>query len=200
MREFIISDMHLGHGNILLYCGRPWLRDEDWYETEGERPKWASPEIKKARTNEMNEAMVGEWNAVVSPEDTVKHLGDFYFDNGDGKDAAYWENRLNGKIIHIKGNHDRSKQIKGMLLSATMNVAKRDFFIRHKPIERASEMPSRCEAMLCGHVHEKWDHKWVDGVLVVNMSVDVRKFRPMGVDEVVGEVERLKRIGCTDNE
>lgn len=195
MKEFLTSDIHLGHGNIILYCKRPWLSDDDWYETEEERPRWVSTDIKKARTDEMNEALVREWNSVVSPGDTVKHLGDFYFDNGDGKDVAYWEKRLNGKIVHIKGNHDRSKKIKGMIMSATMKVAGHEFLIQHRPPERREEVPDFCDAVLCGHVHEKWDHIWVDGVLVVNVGVDVRNFRPMALDEVVGQVERLQRIG-----
>lgn len=154
-----------------------------------------STEIKKTRTNEMNESLVESWNAVVAPEDTVKHLGDFYFDNGDGRDAVYWERQLNGKIVHIKGNHDRNKKIKGMIMSATMKIAGHEFLLQHRPPQRKEEVPDFCDAVLCGHVHEKWSHKWVDGILVVNVGVDVRNFRPMGIDEVIGEVERLQRQG-----
>jgi calcineurin-like phosphoesterase family protein len=205
MKELLTSDMHLGHGNILLYCKRPWLRDGDWYETEKtrpafcgkvkKRPAWVSAEIKKARTDEMNEALVREWNLVVSPEDTVKHLGDFYFHSNDGKDAVYWEGRLNGKIVHIKGNHDRSRKIKGMMDSATMSVAGHEFLLQHRPPERIEEIPDFCDAVLCGHVHEAWEYKWVGGILVLNVGVDVRNFRPMAVDAVVGEVERLQKNG-----
>jgi len=195
MKEFLSADIHLNHGNIIMYCKRPWLKVGDCVETDEGREKWVSTDIKKARTDEMNEALVREWNSVVNPEDTVRHLGDFYFDAGDGKDAAYWEGRLNGKIVHIKGNHDRSKKIKGMVNTATMKVAGHEFFLVHRPPGRIEEIPDFCDAVLCGHVHEAWSHKWVRDTLVLNVGVDVRKFRPMGLDEVIGEVEKLQRLG-----
>lgn len=200
MREFFTSDTHWNHGNILLYCDRPWLQDSDWYESKDTgRRRWVSEEIKKARTEEMNEAMVELWNSVVEPDDTVKHLGDVFFGIGDGRDIRYWESRLNGKIVYIKGNHDRKNQIKGMLTSATMKVSGHELFLTHRPPQRKEEIPDFCDAVICGHVHEKWDYTWADGILVLNVGVDVRKFKPMGLDEVVGEIERLHRKGCVNN-
>jgi len=194
MKEFVISDMHLNHGNIIMYCKRPWLQDGDVVDEPGKRPRWVSDEVKKARTEDMNRALVASWNGVVRPEDTVRHLGDFCFGAGDGKDAVYWESRLNGKIVHIKGNHDRSRQIKGMVMSAVMKAGGRELMLQHRPVERAVEVPDFCDAVLCGHVHDAWDHKWVDGVLCVNMSVEVRGYEPVPLDEVIGEVDRLLRM------
>lgn len=194
MREFLTADLHLGHGNIILYCKRPWLRDGDWIEVEFGRPKWVSQEIKEARTIEMNESLVRNWNSVVSPEDTVKHIGDFCFSRANAdEDAAFWESQLNGKIVHIKGNHDRSRKIKGMLKSATMSAGGHEFLLQHHPPTRAEEIPDFCDVVLCGHVHEAWDHKWLDDVLIFNVGVDVRKFMPMPIDGVIGEVDRLQR-------
>lgn len=49
---------------------------------------------------EMNEYLIKRWNSRVLSNDTVYHLGDFTF--GD-----CFLDRLNGKKILIKGNHDR---------------------------------------------------------------------------------------------
>lgn len=74
------SDTHFDHEKILLYQKdtRPFPSVED-----------------------MNAALVANWNARVSPGDTVYHLGDFAFRN-----HALWESRLNGQIVLIEGSHD----------------------------------------------------------------------------------------------
>jgi calcineurin-like phosphoesterase family protein len=53
---------------------------------------------------EMNEALIVNWNSIVGPEDTVYHLGDFAM--GDRKRFMEFRRRLNGHIILIFGNHD----------------------------------------------------------------------------------------------
>ena len=53
-------------------------------------------------TEEMDEAMVERWNAVVRPQDTVYHLGDVVIN----KKSLHHIKRLNGKKRLIRGNHD----------------------------------------------------------------------------------------------
>ena len=48
----------------------------------------------------MNNQLVSNWNKTVKPGDTVYHLGDF----GDYRMNEF----LNGNIILIKGNYERS--------------------------------------------------------------------------------------------
>lgn len=78
---FFTSDLHFGHQNIIKFCNRPW-------ET----------------TEEMDEALIKNWNSVVKEDDIVFDLGDFAF-------APNWRwkeilSRLNGKHYLILGNHD----------------------------------------------------------------------------------------------
>jgi calcineurin-like phosphoesterase family protein len=55
----------------------------------------------------MNETIAKNWNSVVSPEDTVIHLGDLSCGLQGRKDSLSELCRsLNGNIILIKGNHD----------------------------------------------------------------------------------------------
>jgi calcineurin-like phosphoesterase family protein len=54
----------------------------------------------------MDEALIRNWNSVVGPDDLVYHLGDILFGR-DERDFDRVLNRLNGRIILIKGNHDR---------------------------------------------------------------------------------------------
>lgn len=81
MSIFFISDLHLGHANIIKYCHRP-------FETVGE----------------MNNEIIRRWNKTVSKGDTVYMLGDLCMGNDPGR----WINRLNGHIKFVKGNHDRN--------------------------------------------------------------------------------------------
>ena len=55
---FFTADTHFGHANIIKYCHRPF-----------------------ATVEEMDDALVRNWNAVVSPDATVFHLGDFALDS-----------------------------------------------------------------------------------------------------------------------
>ena len=75
---WIISDTHFFHVNVGRYCNRP----ENWQEL-----------------------IIKNWNNLISPEDTVLHLGDFAF--GKKSNFEILTEMLNGKLILIRGNHDR---------------------------------------------------------------------------------------------
>ena len=79
---FVTSDTHFNHGRIIEYCDRPFVTVE-----------------------EMNEALVENWNRVVGKDDVVYHCGDFAM--GGAAEIGSFVKRLNGRIKLIKGNHDR---------------------------------------------------------------------------------------------
>lgn len=81
---FFTSDLHFGHKNIIKFCNRPW-------ET----------------TDEMDEALVENWNSIVRANDIVFDLGDFAFaPNSKWKEIL---SRLNGIHYLILGNHEINK-------------------------------------------------------------------------------------------
>ena len=57
----------------------------------------------------MNETIIANWNKVVTDEDTIYVLGDFFMGMLDKIDAIL--PRLKGKIILIRGNHDTENRI-----------------------------------------------------------------------------------------
>lgn len=82
MTVHFCSDLHFGHKNVIKYSNRPFSSAE-----------------------EMDEAMITNWNRVVSPNDTVHHLGDFAFAKIDRVKAIL--KRLNGRKCFVNGNHDK---------------------------------------------------------------------------------------------
>ena len=76
---YACSDLHFSHKNILRLTGRPFSGIE-----------------------EMNEALIANWNSKVREDDIVFYLGDFSWKKTDM--GTY--TRLNGKKVYIVGNHD----------------------------------------------------------------------------------------------
>lgn len=80
-RIWFTSDTHFGHKNILVHDKRPF-----------------------ATIEEMDEALIANWNSVVAPNDDVWHLGDFAYRSS--KEPEQYLTRLNGRINIVWGNHD----------------------------------------------------------------------------------------------
>lgn len=111
MKTYITSDLHLSHGNILLY--NPVTRKK-YLECIGDPdqliidiPLMEKDErfkILGKAINHMNEQIVTEWNDTVNPKDMVYILGDFAFCNA--AQASAMARRMHGRKILIVGNHD----------------------------------------------------------------------------------------------
>jgi len=81
---FVTSDQHFNHFKISQLCGR----------------KFRSLE-------EMHNVMIKLWNNTIRPQDIVIHLGDIVFTKGASSEVSKIISQLNGRIILVKGNHDR---------------------------------------------------------------------------------------------
>ena len=55
----------------------------------------------------MNDTILKNWNSVVGKKDIVYHLGDFILCNNPKLTREYLD-ALNGRIVLIKGDHDKS--------------------------------------------------------------------------------------------
>lgn len=137
-RTWVTSDLHFHHNNILKF----------------------QPNRKFNSVQEMNEAMIREWNEKVSPEDTVYILGDVAF--CPAKEATAILTRLNGKKILIEGNHDsklvKSDDFKSCFVEIHKYLRlvydKTLFCMFHFPIHEWDQC-HRGSIHLHGHVHGK---------------------------------------------
>jgi calcineurin-like phosphoesterase family protein len=176
MNTWFTSDTHFGHANIITYCNRPFQTVE-----------------------EMNAKLISNWNERVKKEDVVYHLGDFCFKKSseapEGSPFDYYRNQLNGEIILIRGNHDKNNKCRSALYSAIINHGGQTLFLIHDPARYPYQ---RYKIVLCGHVHEKWKFKKViknnSLITFCNVGVDVWNFRPVNINEILGERERWKKL------
>lgn len=162
--SFFISDTHFGHTGVCKF-----LRDDGTKL----RP-WDDPD-------EMDQAMIENWNKTVRPNDKVYHLGDVVINRKSLKTLAL----LNGDKVLIKGNHDIFKLseyteffrdirgyhvLNGMILS-------------HIPIHE--ESIARFGVNIHGHLHYNRVKK--DGNIdprYFNVSVEQINYTPISIDEL----------------
>jgi calcineurin-like phosphoesterase family protein len=157
---FLISDTHFGHTNIIKYCDRPFASADD-----------------------MDEALVENWNATVGPYDKVYHLGDVAMSH---KKLPILE-RLNGTKILIKGNHDifalkyytpyfkdirATHELGGLILS-------------HIPLHESESR--RFSGNVHGHLHEKT----LKQLWYRNVSVEQINYTPISLDQVLQDYRDL---------
>ena len=86
---YFTSDLHLGHRGIIAMRNRPF-----------------------ADVEEMNRTLIANFNAVVHKDDTVYILGDLAH-HMQVEDVNKIIEKLNGRKILIKGNHDKKKDYEG---------------------------------------------------------------------------------------
>lgn len=178
MSIFVTSDTHFCHSRSFLYGPRGF-----------------------ESVNEMNEAIVDNWNRVVKPGDTVYHLGDVMLnDDYKGHDLL---GALNGKIYLILGNHDTDNRIKGPAFD-TQNIAgigfakrlvfdKYHFFLTHYPTMTANfDYNTSLKQMtinLCGHTHTKDRfHDWNQNP-IYHCELDAHDCTPVSIEEIIEDIK-----------
>jgi len=129
---YLISDTHFGHNNICKFTYNNGSKLRPWNNAD-----------------EMDEALIEKWNAVVKPKDKVYHLGDVAIPRR-GLQILY---RLNGDKVLIKGNHDIYKlddYTKHFRDIRAYHVMDR-MILSHIPIH--AESKGRFKANIHGHLH-----------------------------------------------
>ena len=153
MKVFVIADTHFGHENIIRYCNRPFSTVE-----------------------EMDKALIKNWNETVSNNDVVIHLGDVGL--GSKEYISSIIKQLNGKKILVMGNHDNwSEQTyrdMGFHTVSRFPIIYDGFFIMsHAPMQLSETTPY---FNAFGHVHN--DAKYVDNATSKCFSVERIGYRP----------------------
>ncbi len=163
---YFTSDTHWGHANIIEYSKRPYK------------------DVK-----EMDEALVKNWNDIVTPDDTVYHLGDVMF----SKDY-YILDRLNGTKYFLWGNHDSDRFIeqldKRSLSLKDYHEFKYNghlFVLCHFPLLTWNKA-RKGSIHLHGHCHGTVNHLNTN-LRRFDVGVDVYNYRPVSIDQIIQEAE-----------
>jgi len=170
MNIYIISDTHFFHYNIIGYCGRPFKSEK-----------------------EMNTTMIKRWNSTVKEEDLVIHVGDVILSNKT-KYFAELIQKLNGRKILVRGNHDR-KSIHWYLTHGFDFVCDKftigHIIFTHRPIKKQDFLLMPYKLNIHGHIHEK---ETFDKDIYFNASVEQTNYLPIKIDKILGKFGlKLKR-------
>ena len=141
-----------------------------------------------ATVEEMDKALLQNWNSVVSPNDKVWHLGDVCF-SWPKERALAFINSLNGRKILILGNHDRAHSISwwmdvGFEVVYDKPLQYNDKYIfSHEPIEK---LPNGI-INVHGHVHSKTldFSRFVNKENYINVCVEMINYTPKLLQEVI---------------
>lgn len=185
MEIFVTSDTHFCHNQGFLYEPRGFTNPD-----------------------EMNEAIIENWNKVVKPNDIVYHLGDTMLnDNAKGIECF---KRLNGQIFLIYGNHDTSNRIDALYEACRHKMVggwhafvikhgKQSIYLSHYPTLTSNfddKHFSQHVINLHGHTHQRTN--WLDSrnPFMYHVGVDSHNCTPIHIDEVITDIrQRWNEIG-----
>ena len=182
---FFTSDTHFCHNQGFLYEPRGF-----------------------SSADEMNEAIVENWNKVVKPDDVVYHLGDTMLN--DNKKGIECFKRLNGTIFFIFGNHDSDTRknllftecihkVLGGWYAWVMKYDKLSIYMSHYPTLTSNydeKHFSQHVLSLHGHSHQRTN--WLDpkNPFLYHVGLDSHNNTPVHIDEVITDIrQRWEEIG-----
>lgn len=174
MTTWFTGDPHHGHKNIIKYCGRPW----------------------KA-IDKMDNDIIKNFNKLVSPGDTIYHLGDFCLFGSDRRiffDALMRKYR--DDVIHhlILGNHDKLNpfmyvEVGFASVHTALEIKLKDYnvVLCHDP--SIYSVVKDKDALICGHTHELFKTIKRGSTHIINVGVDVWDFNPVHEKTIIDIIE-----------
>lgn len=191
------SDTHFDHANIVALAYRPF-----------------------AFVTEMNSQIIERHNAVVGPDDTVYHLGDFSFRTTASAISAILS-CLNGRHILIAGNHDTCSNVHRRWAREVRRYIEAGFAevhqqlvietpglgivqMNHFPLFEESDADAQLRYLefrprvlvpeariqLCGHVHDRWRHRGRS----INVGVDQWNFTPVNEAQISSFLSSIQAV------
>ncbi len=168
---YYTADLHLGHANVISHCNRPF-----------------------SDADEMDAALIENWNSKVYKNDTVYIVGDFLF--RAKRSAEEYLSTLKGKKHLLIGNHEKY-WIKKVDLSAwfesvstmlSIHDGDRLVTLCHYPMMTWPGV-SKGGYMVYAHIHNNVNAAYWPlikaNVLMLNAGVDINGFAPSTLDELI---------------
>lgn len=169
---FVTADLHFFHKEIMSFFNRPFSNVE-----------------------EMNNALVENWNKKVPKDGKVLLLGDVCF-RQDIQEIRNIFDKLNGEIYLIKGNHDNvileNKILSNRFYYITdynefdikTEIGQRRVVLSHYPMASWNESFIGRTFMLHGHTHNRYKPN-IGHILDVGVDNPFCNFAPLAFNQVV---------------
>jgi calcineurin-like phosphoesterase family protein len=179
MSVFFTADTHFGHRGILGMCSRPF----DDIESH-------------------DRALIDSWNAIVTPGDTVYHLGDFAYRCGPQQTRRIFD-QLHGEKHLVRGNHDFKNETPRLGWASIHDLTEvtvdgTTFVLSHYGLRTWRNM-RRGAVQLYGHSHGR-----LPGTSqCLDVGVDPMGYTPVCVDTIrarLADLPELVFLDGTDEE
>lgn len=172
---YVTSDLHLFHNKPFLYEPRGF-----------------------ASIEEHNEAIIQNWNNLISEDDDIYVLGDLLLGGADTLESGLQLiSSLKGRLHFVRGNHDSNKRweayktLSNVIEQETamyLKYKKYHFYLSHFPT-LTSNIDDKGLAQrtlnLCGHSHTK--DKWADWDkgYIYHCELDAHNNIPVSLDTII---------------
>lgn len=182
---FFTSDTHFCHRQSFLWQPRGFMN-----------------------ADEMNEAIIDNWNKIIKPNDIVYHLGDTMLNDNEKGIECF--KRLNGQIFLIFGNHDTSNRINALFEACRHKVlggwyayvikhGRLSIYLSHYPTLTANydeKHFSQHVISLHGHTHQKTNFLNPKNPFLYHIGLDSHNNTPVHIDAVINDIrQRWNEIG-----
>lgn len=164
------ADLHLGHENIIKFSKRPYQS-----------------------VDEMDQALLDNWNECVKETDDIVVIGDLAF--FQASNLKRWMNQANGNKFLIRGNHDMKK--------VNEDIQKKFIWVKDLYTMKVADpdaIGGNQFIALCHYAFRTWDKKhygaWnlhghshgslpmLPGHKQLDVGVDVWNYRPVSYDTI----------------
>lgn len=153
---------------------------------------------------EHDQAIIENWNSLISWEDEVWLLGDCML--GDNETGCRKLNQLVGNIRIIAGNHDTSTRIQmyanirptilTMGLAYILKYQGYHFYLSHYPTLCSNyddDKPlHRKMISICGHTHTQDRFKDMDKGAIYHVELDCQNMKPILLDNIIEDIKKYK--------
>lgn len=172
---WLVSDTHLLHDRSFVWEPRGFQNIQD-----------------------MDDAILTNWNEVVKDGDIVYHLGDVMLGH-DLEAGLRIVSKLKGEKYLAYGNHDTDNRLKAFAVNHLfkdiqmgyrLKMGKLSFICTHYPTLVANSVKESPVYSLHGHTHSK--DRWSEVYHAYNVNVDAHDCKPVNLEDIMMEIRKKK--------
>lgn len=184
-RLWFTADLHLGHGNIIKYCARPYPAAGEALDASVD-PRGPG-KVSRETVIRHDDGLLEAINEKVAENDTLWILGDFSL--CPIEEAKVYRARIRCREVNlVRGNHDLPSYdtlFTRVIDQGMIKYQGRKIWLNHYPM-RSWDKAFHGAWHLFGHVHGRLreEDAALPRLLAMDVGVDACHYRPISFDEV----------------